>query len=231
MDVTKKRLIIYVIGLFLLALGVSFSIQAALGVSPLAYAFSLTTGYSVGIMSIVANILFIILQAILIKVVDLKMFGTQLIITFLFGFFIDAALYLVQLFPTPEGLVIRWVLLVISLFVIAIGLLGYFVAKFPLMPYDALTYAISTRFKLKFTKAKITSDLINVGIAGLVCIIFIHTLGSIGMGTIVAAYFIGKILGIIMTHFEQPLQTWLDKTNEVKQEEARSDKEVVEAQN
>ena len=44
---TMKRLILYVFGLFFLTLGISFSIQAGLGVSPvssLAYAFALTTG-------------------------------------------------------------------------------------------------------------------------------------------------------------------------------------------
>ena len=196
-----KRLSLYVIGLFFLSLGVSLSIQANLGVSPvssLAYAFALTSGFSVGMMTIAANVLFIIIQIILSKRFDLKESIVQLIIAFLFGFFMDATLFLVQLLPAPETLLLRWVFLIVSLFVVAIGLLGYFSAKFPLMPYDALTYVISDKFKLKFSKAKISSDLLNVFVAGLVCIIFIHSLGAIGIGTLVAAYFIGKILGWIM---------------------------------
>jgi len=50
-NVTIKRFSLYIIGLFFLALGVSFSIQADLGVSPvssLAYAFALASGLSVG---------------------------------------------------------------------------------------------------------------------------------------------------------------------------------------
>ena len=77
MNVTLKRLVLYVFGLFFLTLGVSFSIQAGLGVSPvssLAYAFSLTTGLSIGITTVLANVLFIIIQVILNKRIELKEF-------------------------------------------------------------------------------------------------------------------------------------------------------------
>ena len=57
------------------------------------------------------------------------------------------------------------------------------------MPYDALTYVISEKFNLKFSKAKISSDLINVCVAGAICLIFIQSLGSIGIGTLIAALF------------------------------------------
>lgn len=212
MNVIMKRLVLYVLGLFFLTLGVSFSIQAGLGVSPvssLAYALLLTTGLSIGITTVLSNILFIIIQVILNKRIDLKEFVLQLLISILFGFFMDATLFIVQLFPTPETLVVRCVFLIISLFVVAVGLLGYFAAKLPLMPYDALTYVISQRFNLKFSKAKITGDLINVCISAGICLIFIQTFGSIGIGTLIAAYFIGKILGWLMKHYQQPLQHWI----------------------
>lgn len=212
MNVTMKRIVVYVFGLFFLSLGVSFSIQAGLGVSPvssLAYAFSLTTGLSVGIMTVVANLLFIIVQAILNKHFEVKESIVQLIIAFLFGGFMDATLMIAQMFPSPETLVSRFIYLIISLYIVAVGLLGYFTSKLPLMPYDALTYAISARFKLQFTKAKITSDLLNVIIACAVCLIFIHSFGAVGIGTLLAAYFIGKILGWMMGHYQKTFQNWI----------------------
>ncbi|QUW21949.1 hypothetical protein JSQ81_19620 [Sporosarcina sp. Marseille-Q4063] len=212
MNVTMKRLFVYIIGLFVLSLGVSFSIQAGLGVSPvssLAYAFTLTAGLSIGMTTVIANILFIIIQAIISKQINMKEFMLQLIISFLYGFFMDATLFIIQLFPTPETLINRYIFLIISLFIISIGLLNYFTAKLPLMPYDALTFVISERFKWNFGKAKIISDLINVGIAGAVCLIFIHSFGSIGIGTLAAAYFIGKILGWMMKKYQHPLQQWV----------------------
>lgn len=213
----------YIFGLFFLSLGVSFSIQAALGVSPvssLAYAFTLTTGISIGIMTIVANILFIIIQVILSGRFNLRESLVQLSITFLFGFYMNLTLFLVQLLPAPETFMMQGVFLIISLFVISIGLLGYFSARFPLMPYDELTHVISERFGMVFSKAKITSDLLNVAAAGLISIIFIGSLGSIGIGTLIAAYFVGKITGWLMKHFQHHLILW---TGDVKVEMSEED--------
>jgi uncharacterized membrane protein YczE len=213
-NVISKRLVLYVFGLFLLTLGISLSIQAGLGVSPvssLAYAFSLSTGISIGITTVIANFLYIIVQVILNKRIDLKEFILQLILAFLFGIFMEATLFIVQIFPTPETIIVRCIYLIVSLFVVSVGLLGYFTAKLPLMPYDALSFVISERFKMKFSKAKITGDLINVFVAGSVCVIFIQSLGSIGIGTLIAAYFIGKILGWLMARYQHSLQDWVYK--------------------
>ncbi|MGB3101059.1 MAG: DUF6198 family protein [Psychrobacillus psychrotolerans] len=217
-NVTMKRLTLYIGGLFFLTLGVSLSIQAGLGVSPvssLAYALVLTSGLSIGITTVLANILFILVQIILSKRMDIKDLILQLIISVVFGFFMDATLFLVQLLPTPESIVLRCVYLIISLFVVSAGLIGYFTAKLPLMPYDALTYVISEQFKIKFSKAKITGDLVNVFVAALMGLVFIQSFGAIGIGTIVAAYFIGKILGWMISRFQEPLQQWVSQNEKV----------------
>lgn len=214
MKIITKRITLYIIGLFLLALGVSLSIQTSLGVSPvssLAYAMTLTAGLSIGITTVLANILFIVIQIMLDKRIELREFAVQLIVVFLFGFLMDVTLLLVQLFPTPESLISKIIVLTISFHIISTALLLYFTAKLPLMPYDALTYVISKRFKITFSKAKITSDTLNVVIAGVMSLLFIHSLGSVGVGTILAAYFIGKILGKLMPLFQQPLQQWVYK--------------------
>lgn len=223
-NITIKRLILYIFGLFFLSLGVSLSIEADLGVSPvssLAYAFALTSGFSVGAMTVVANVLFIIVQVFLSKRFNLKESIVQLIIAFLFGFFIDITIKIVQVLPTPESMIMRWGFLILSLFVVAIGLLGYMTAKLPLMPYDELTYVISEKFNMQFGKAKISSDLINVCIAGFICIMFIQSFGSIGIGTLVAAYFIGKILGWFIKRYQQFLLQWMNN------EKAEPEKEIV----
>ncbi|PEO02198.1 YczE/YyaS/YitT family protein [Bacillus toyonensis] len=217
---TLKRIFLYVLGLFFMSIGISMSIQAGFGVSPvssLAYASTLTIGLSIGVTMALANVLYIIIQVILSKRMELNEFVSQFIISFLFGFFMDATLFLVQLFPAPETLLARSVYLIVSLFVIAVGLMSYTTAKLPLMPYDALTYAISEKFNLKFGKAKILSDLINICVAGALCIIFIQSLGSIGIGTLIAAYFIGNILGWMIPYYQPPLQQWVFKTEKAAQ--------------
>ncbi len=224
--ITAKRLLIYIAGLFILALGISFSIVANLGVSPvssLAYAITLATGISVGFTTILANIVFILIQVLINHRINLKDFGIQLIIAFLFGFFNDATLWITRTFlPTPNSTLDSWIYMIISLFVVAFGLVFYLNSKLPLMPYDALTYVISDRFKWAFGKAKIISDIANVILATIVCLVTIHQLGSIGIGTVIAAYMIGKIIGFYMKFMEAPLNHWLYKSNPEKEQQIHS---------
>lgn len=79
------------------------------------------------------------------------------------------------------------------------------------MPYDELTVVISEGFTMKFSTAKIFGDLLNVGVAGLVCIIFTRSFGSIGVDTVIAAYLIGKIVGWLMQHYQKYLVQWINK--------------------
>lgn len=215
MNLTMKRITLYVLGLFVLAFGVSFSILAGFGVSPvssLPVAVALSSGLSVGVTTVITNLLFIFLHSLLYKRMNVKDIAAPLIVAFLFGFFTDITLFLLKLFPTPETIVARSTYLLVSLFAISAGLLGYMTAKLPLMPYDALTYAIYERLKMKFSKAKILLDSLNVSLAGAICLIFIQSLGSIGIGTLIAAYLIGKILGWMLTRFKPFLLSWLHTT-------------------
>src|SRR5690554_5151078 len=137
--ITLKRLSLYIMGIFFLSLGVSFSIEADLGVSPvssIAYAFSLASGFTVGAMTVVSHVFFILLQVMISRRFDLRASLVQLIIAFMFGVFVDVTLFLVQLLPSPDSLLMRWSFLLISLFSVAGGLFGYMSAKLPLIPYD-----------------------------------------------------------------------------------------------
>lgn len=211
-----KRLLIYIVGLFFIALGATFSILASLGVSPvtsLPYALALITPLSVGITTILANVIFIVLQALLLKEIRWKNFFIQLIIAFLFGSFMDLTIWLTTSLPEANSIILMIIYLAVSLVIVAFGLLLYFTANLPMMPYDSLTYVSANTWKMKFSKAKITSDLLNVIISLIICLVFIHSLGAIGIGTFVAAYGIGKIVGIFLHKLQPALKRWVFEKN------------------
>ncbi|MBM7666034.1 putative membrane protein YczE [Solibacillus kalamii] len=211
-----KRISIYIIGLFLLSLGATFSILAGIGVSPvtsLPYALALTTPLSVGITTVFANFAFIILQAIILKEIRWKNFFIQLIISFLFGFFMDFTIWLTKGLPEATSIVLIIVYLAISLIIIALALLLYFTANLPTMPYDSLTYVIANTWKMPFSKAKITSDMLNVVLSLVICLLFIQSFGAIGIGTFIAAYGIGKIVGVLLHKLQPSLKQWVYKNN------------------
>lgn len=209
-----KRLALYVVGLFFLSFGVSLSIAANLGVSPvssLSYALSLTSGISVGTTTIVTHILYIIIQIILTKSFDLKNALIQLGIAFLFGFFIDTSLVLIgAMLPIATNLFVKLLYMIVSFFLVGGGLFIYSAAKYTLMPYDELTKTISSVYQMPFGKAKIIGDVANVIVAAAICLILLRSFGSIGVGTVLASLLIGRILGMFQTHFQKPLDDWLE---------------------
>ncbi|AMO86704.1 hypothetical protein B857_01556 [Solibacillus isronensis B3W22] len=214
--IISKRISIYIIGLFLLSLGATFSILAGIGVSPvtsLPYALALTTPLSVGITTVLANFVFIILQAIILKEIRWKNFFIQLIISFLFGFFMDFTIWLTNGLPEATSLVLIIVYLAISLILVALALLLYFTANLPTMPYDSLTYVIANTWKIPFSKAKITSDMLNVVLSLVICLLFIQSFGAIGIGTFIAAYGIGKMVGVLLHKLQPSLKQWVYKNN------------------
>lgn len=213
--VITKRLFIYILGLFLLALGATFSIRAGLGVSPvtsLPYSLALVTGQTVGVMTVVANFCYIVIQAIIIKQIHWKNFFIQLIIAFIFGSFMDFTIWITSILPVAESIFLIVLYLALSLLIVGIGLLFYFTAGLPTMPYDSLTYVVANHWKLPFGKAKITTDMLNLVLSLLLCLIFIHSFGAIGIGTFIAAYGIGKIVGVLLKKFQPALKAWTFKS-------------------
>ncbi|WP_303966389.1 hypothetical protein [Sporosarcina ureae] len=67
----------------------------------------------------------------------------------------DLILAIIQLLPSPDTLVGKYLFLLISLYIILWGLLAHFSAKSTLMPYDAMAYVVIDRFNMKFSKVKI----------------------------------------------------------------------------
>ena len=212
MKTIYKRLILYVTGLFVLALGCSLSIMANLGVSPvssLAYSIHLMTPWSMGLTSIVVFAAYIVIQMILNRRVDLREACLQMILSVIFGFFMDATLWMVAFLPVADNWWLQAAYLFISLWVISCGLIAYFTAKLPLLPYDALSFAIKNRFDIAFSRAKISGDVINVLISAILCWAVLHQWGAIGIGTAVAAISIGKILGFLNPKIQPLLMSWL----------------------
>lgn len=124
----------------------------------------------------------------------------------------DLTIWLTRGLPEANSIVVIIIYLVLSLIIVSIALLFYFSAGLPTMPYDSLTYVIANKWHMKFGKAKITSDSLNVVVSLVLCLIFIHSFGAIGIGTFIAAYGIGKIVGVFLHKFQPPLKRWVFKS-------------------
>lgn len=194
------RFVVYLIGLFIMTLGVSMSVKSNLGVSPVSsipYTITRIIGLEMGKATILFHIVLVILQiAILRKDFQAKNL-LQIIVGIVFGYFTTFSNYLFSFLPTPENLLIRLAMMLCSTVVIAFGIFLYLPADIIPLAGEGAMKAISDKTQVLFSKIKVCFDISMVAISLCACLLILHRLGSVGAGTVVAAVLVGSILGVI----------------------------------
>lgn len=194
------RFVVYLIGLFIMTLGVSMSVKSNLGVSPVSsipYTITCIIGLEMGKATILFHIVLVILQiAILRKDFQAKNL-LQIIVGIVFGYFTTFSNYLFSFLPTPENLLIRLAMMLYSTVVIAFGIFLYLPADIIPLAGEGAMKAISDKTQVLFSKVKVCFDISMVAISLCACLLILHRLGSVGAGTVVAAVLVGSILGVI----------------------------------
>ena len=178
-----------------MTLGVALSVKSNLGVSPISsipYTITRVTGMDLGVATTVFAIFMVILQMILLR----KQFNIinllQLPIGILFGLFLSLCCGLMVYLPEPSAIITKLVLALISTVIVALGVFMYVPAGFvPLAPEGAIL-AICKIKNFKFPNVKLFSDITMVVVSGITCLVVIKELGSVGIGTIIAAVLVGS---------------------------------------
>ncbi len=191
------RIILYCVGLMVLAFGVVFSINSNLGVSPVSsfpYILSLITGVDLGMM-VTATLIFYLFLQFAIEGRSFKWINlTQILFSFLFGYFVDFAKAVLGSFalPTYFG---QLTLLGISIVLVAIGVSVYMDAGIMNMPMEGLMTTVSKKTKNKsFGQVKVVIDTLVVMTGIVLSLIFLGSLQGIREGTVLCAILVGKLI-------------------------------------
>lgn len=216
---TAKRLLLYIGGLLLLAIGVNISKMAQLGISPISsipYAAELIWGIELGKATMMVYVVLIGLQIVLLKK-DFKLIQLlQIVCTYILGFFIKytSINYLLFWLPIPSAYIIKLIYLFISIFIIAIGVSLYLIADYISLPAEGFIKAIAqvSKGRLEFSNAKILVDFSMVLISATLSLVFLKKLKTVREGTILAAILVGKIIGFIFDKYENGILNWFEKS-------------------
>ena len=187
----------YICGVFVLSFAVGVSIKSNLGVTPInsiPYAIALITHINVGLSSVLFYFVVIFAQIpILGKNYPPKRL-LQLASSFLFGYFVDFALWVLS--PIQNLSIIGEVgLLVFSIFLIAIGILIMMPANIAPLPGEGFIEAIAIAANKKFSSVKICVDSSMVIITIILCWVFLgDVLGCVSIGTIISAAATGFVV-------------------------------------
>lgn len=207
-----KRVIIYILGLFLMTIGISFSIKADLGVSPISsipYTMTLAAGIEMGKATIILHIILILMQIVILRR-DFKIKNLfQIIVAVIFGYFTTFSNYLITFLPTPENYALRFSLLLISIIFLALGIFLYLPPDIVPLAGEGAVQAISQKKGISFPTIKVAFDTSLVLISGTICLFVLHGFGSVGAGTIISAVLIGNVLRFIMRLFRKRLYKFL----------------------
>ena len=198
------RLALYFMGLFIMTLGVSMSVKSNLGVSPVSsipYTITCITGLEMGKATILFHAFLVIIQIIILRKAFKMKNLLQVAVGIVFGYFTTFSNYLFSFLPDVNHMGIRLAMMLVSTFIIAVGIFFYLPADIIPLAGEGVMKTISDVLHIPFNKVKVAFDVTMVIVSLIACLIALHELGSVGVGTIVAAILVGTILGVINKKF------------------------------
>ncbi len=192
---TLKRYIIFLIGLFINALGVSFITKAALGTSPISsipYTLSLGFSPTLGQFTIVFSLLLILLQILILRRRFQKIQLLQIPVSILFGYFIDLTMVML-FFVEPQNYPAKVVSLLIGCVILGFGVYTEVLANVVMLPGEAFVKSVCTAFHTDFGITKVCFDAGMTICAGLISLLLFSTINGVREGTVIAALIVGLI--------------------------------------
>lgn len=214
-----RRYASFVVILFVIAFGTSLSIRANLGSSPISappYVLSLIPGMklTMGQLTICMHVFFILTQILLLRKDFEKRQLTQILVSFLFGFYTDVTMWMTGFLQIPFdinpalGYPLRFVELLIGGAILAFGIACEVRCDSQMLAGEGFPLAIAKFLKKDFGKVKICTDtfLVSVGVVFMFVFFGHWDWKMIGPGTLVSMFYVGFMVRVF-----SPRIGWLDR--------------------
>lgn len=190
-----KRYVVFILGLFISSLGVSFITKANLGTSPISsipYVLSMQFPLTIGEFTIIFSLLLIALQIIILKrdfkVIDLL----QIPVSVAFGYFIDLTMIMLD-WLNPQSYLFQIIYLLIGCVILGFGVYLEMLGNVIMLPCESFVRSVVKRWKKNFGNTKVCFDASMTICAGLLSVLFFFQLQGVREGTIIAAILVGFI--------------------------------------
>lgn len=199
MSEKKRRIIMTVFGVLIAGLSVGMFNFSAFGMDPFqVLAHGIWMQFSIGFGTFYTIINLIML--VFIFFIDRHKIGLGTVINiFLLGYVVEFSSWLwATMIPNPS-ILIRSIFLIIGVVILCFGSSLYFTGDLGVSTYDAVALILSEKKVARFQYCRIGSDLI--------CTIIGFVLGAtVGVGTVVTAFFMGPIIAFFNKKISVPLR-------------------------
>ena len=173
-----RRYCYFLLGLAINSFGIAFITKSALGTSQISsvpYVLSL-------------------------QYPQLSFGGWSFVMNVLFSAFIDVGMFLLQWFQ-PVSWPLRLVSLAVGCMILAVGISIEVAPDVVVVPGEGAVRTLSQVTGIEFGTVKIAFDMTLICIALVLSLLFFHGLQGLGIGTLVSALTVGKLVSVVNKHF------------------------------
>lgn len=210
MDKKRLRILVYVVGMFILALGLTLNTKANLGVSPIIsvpYSISQITGLNFGDLTFVVYAMFVVVQiTIHIRLKNHKRIASdilQLPLSLIFTRLLN--IFTVHI-PTSQNLGIRFIILTFAIICTGIGAAMSLSMQIVPNPGDGIVQALAERFDKSVGITKNLFDCLNLSITLCISLFIAHQIVGVGIGTVIAVVGVGRVIALFNHIFESKIE-------------------------
>ena len=190
------RFAVMFFGLALVAASVALTRASGLGTSPISCipaVLSFTTAWTIGTWTFVVNVLFVLIQIILLRSDFNPIQFLQIAFVFVFSAMIDFFVPFCELIPMPNyGFELFYTIL--GVFMTGFGIFLQVKASLITLPGEGIVLAVSKVTKIAFPKCKVAFDTSQGVIGVIISLIAMGGLFGVREGTILSALFVGVVV-------------------------------------
>lgn len=198
-----RRIAIYIIGLFITALGIALIIKSSVGAGPwdtVAVGFNLHFGLTIGMWAIISQGMLVFITCFIERTRIQWRSAFPIVIR---SWFLDLWLYVIlKNVDLTTSFWLQWASFISAIIIVGFGIGLYIEAKFAITPVDGLMIAMQEKFKLSLNMSR----LIIEGSAALTGFLLG---GPVGIGTVIIALLLGKSIQFFNKRMKKVLENKL----------------------
>lgn len=194
-----QRWLTFLTGVFVMSVGIALSVHGQLGTAPISTfpaVINAATSWSVGSVTVLMNMVFVLVQILILRRRFQLFQLVQLPIAMVFGAVIDLSLFLTSWTQTNNYL-LQWVVTICGALILGIGVYIQIQPKLLYLPGEGLVMALTQVTGVRFGTMKQLVDWSLVIISAIVSLILMHRLEGVREGTVFAAFAVGGVVKFI----------------------------------
>lgn len=194
-----QRWLTFLTGVFVMSVGIALSVHGQLGTAPISTfpaVINAATSWSVGSVTVLMNMVFVLVQILILRRRFQLFQLVQLPIAMVFGAVIDLSLFLTSWTQTNNYL-LQWVVTICGALILGVGVYIQIQPKLLYLPGEGLVMALTQVTGVRFGTMKQLVDWSLVIISAIVSLILMHRLEGVREGTVFAAFAVGGVVKFI----------------------------------